>query len=124
MLKKFSHIILSMLLLLSTTGVAISKHYCSGNLVSVAFFSTAQACCDDDNCCQSESQFFQLDDDFSITPYSQTTQAAQFQLFAFAMLSLHDLVLESQDAAPFYEADLPRPPKIQIVLSKKQTYLL
>lgn len=124
MLKKFSHIILSMLLLLSTIGVAISKHYCSGNLVSVALFSAAQTCCDDDNCCQSESQFYQLHDDFSIAPYSQTPQAAQFELFAFAVLSLNNLVFESQDAAPFYEADLPRPPKIQTVLSKKQTYLL
>ncbi|OFX38142.1 MAG: hypothetical protein A2X08_09025 [Bacteroidetes bacterium GWA2_32_17] len=41
------NILISVLFLLSTSGIFISEHYCGNNLVSVSFFSNAKKCCDD-----------------------------------------------------------------------------
>jgi len=52
------------LLLVSTSGLAVSKHYCGDDLVSVEIGAEADSCCDDDACCQTETQHLQLVDDF------------------------------------------------------------
>lgn len=52
------------LLLVSTTGLAVSKHYCGEDLVSVEIAEEADSCCDDGTCCQTETQYLHLDEDF------------------------------------------------------------
>lgn len=64
MLRNVTNIIMTCLLLISTTGFAVSKHYCGGNLVSVELKTEADPCCDDGMCCHTETQFLQLDNDF------------------------------------------------------------
>ena len=44
-MKIACNILISFLLLISTSGVYISQHYCSNHLVSVSFFSDAKKCC-------------------------------------------------------------------------------
>jgi len=54
-------------LLFSTTGMTVSKHYCSGSLVNVNFFSEAKSCCEggcSTDCCHNESERYELDEDF------------------------------------------------------------
>ena len=69
--KKVLHIVLSMLLLLATTGVSISKHYCMGRLMEVKLSQDKPAfCClsdesDEAGCCEGESEFINLDEDYT-----------------------------------------------------------
>ncbi len=64
MLRNITHIVMTCLLLISTTGLAVSKHYCGDDLVSVELKSEADPCCDGGMCCHTETQFLQLDKDF------------------------------------------------------------
>lgn len=44
MLRQIAHISLALLLFISTTGVAVNKHFCQNELKSVALFVKAKAC--------------------------------------------------------------------------------
>ena len=45
MIKKFSQIAISLLLLLMTVGLSVSLHYCDGSVYSVGVISEATNCC-------------------------------------------------------------------------------
>ncbi len=93
MLKSVTHILMTCLLLISTTGLAVSKHYCGDDLVSVEFKAETEPCCNNDSCCHTETQFLQLDDDF-------LTAATTIKLQS---LFSSDLIMTSS------EVELPRP---------------
>lgn len=124
MLKKTSHIILSVLLLFATVGLAISKHYCGENHVSTSIFNEAESCCDGSDCCKNESELFQLDGDFSLVSVLEVPQSAEFELLNLAISVYNFSVIETNEIQEFFESNLPPPPKIQTVLSQRQTYLL
>lgn len=61
MLRKLTHIFLSVLLLISTCGMAYTRHFCGQNLVAIQWFGTEfeseeDECCggNEDFCCQDE----------------------------------------------------------------------
>ena len=59
MVKLLSHIILSALLLISTTGMTINMHFCQGHLYDLAVNAQASDCCrndSDDNICHHDQQ--------------------------------------------------------------------
>lgn len=90
MLVKALHIILSIAVLLSTTGFTLSEHVCQSELQSVSVFSESGGCdskmapcqrggtcCSMDekegkSCCTSSSEYFQSDQD-------KQTQAFEFK---------------------------------------------
>ncbi|NQU85487.1 MAG: hypothetical protein HQ541_06975 [Mariniphaga sp.] len=124
MLRKTSHIILSLLLLVSTMGLAISKHYCGGEVISVALFDEPESCCNMAGCCHNETSFYQVNEDYSLASISEIPVSAEFDLFGFAMLIDQldeELISDRQD---FEIAKSPPPVKIQISLSKRQAFLL
>lgn len=124
MFKITSHIILSALLLIATMGLTISKHYCDGKLVTTSLFIEANSCCDSDNCCHNENEYFQLDEDYSVVSVSEIPQSTEFELLDLAVLISSFDILEVEKSKKSHVGDLPPPPKIQIVLSRKQSYLL
>ncbi len=124
MFKKASHIILSLLLLITTIGFAIYKHYCGGNLVSTSIFTEAKSCCDLDDCCKNESEVFQLNEDFSPTSITELPITVELDLFSFALLILDEEIVSTEQVQEFIVSNLPPPPKIQTALSQRQTYLL
>ncbi|NOX85654.1 MAG: hypothetical protein GXO86_06785 [Chlorobi bacterium] len=67
MLKKAGYIIVISLLIFSTVGFVISRHYCNNTLVSVAVDSPADKCSDNmnNNCCNEESAYIVLKTDFT-----------------------------------------------------------
>jgi hypothetical protein len=125
MLKRFSHIILSVLLLATTTGMAVSKHYCSGDIMASTIFSEAESCCDGPcDCCHNENHFYQVQDDFSGVPSQDVPQSAEINVLGNELLSF-ELASEIESKLnPLIFVDSPPPPKIQEVLSLKQSYLL
>ena len=124
MLANTKHIFLSLLLLISTAGFVISKHYCGGELVSTSFFGEAKSCCDSGDCCHNESITFQLHEDFSVSSIIEVPKTIQLDLFDFALILFENHLEEGENSLEFILADLPPPPKIQTTLSLKQTYLL
>jgi hypothetical protein len=124
MLKKFSHIILSSLLLVSTMGVVVSKHFCEGTFESVSVFHAADSCCDMDGCCHNEDQFFKVKDDFSAPVVFSAPMLAELDILGFSLFDADLLLsLETENPNPLY-ADSPPPPTIQKALSLKQVYRL
>ncbi len=64
-MRRIFSIGLAFLLLISTVGVTINKHYSGGELYSVALFVHADSCCEVDcNCCHDESETHQVKDEF------------------------------------------------------------
>lgn len=64
-MQKIRNIIIILSLLVSTTGVSLSKHYSRGTLYSVALFGNAESCCEIPcDCCDDETDFMKLDVDF------------------------------------------------------------
>lgn len=124
MLKKFSHIVLSAVLLISTMGMAVSKHYCSGSFVSVSIFHEAKSCCGDSDCCHNENQFYQVKDDFSAPVVLTAPVLAEINILGHEMLcELLTLNFESNNTILIF-TDSPPPPLIQTTLSSLQTYRL
>jgi hypothetical protein len=66
MFNKVSHVLLSLVLFISTTGLTIEKHYCGDSLVSVSLFGDAKTCCDmDGGCCHQEKDTYILTVDYT-----------------------------------------------------------
>ncbi len=65
MVKKTIHILVIVLLLISTIGVTINKHYSDGELFSIALFGEAESCCEGPcDCCSDETEHYQINVDF------------------------------------------------------------
>ncbi|WP_340111662.1 HYC_CC_PP family protein [Maribellus mangrovi] len=123
MIKKLSHIVFATLLLVSTIGMAVSKHYCHNSLVGVSFFSQADSCCDDGGCCTNENQFYQIKEDFSApvistVPILAELEVLQQTLFDFDVLTPNELTEE------FTLTSDPPPPTVPELLAWEQVYLL
>jgi len=124
-IRKVSHIVLSLLLLVSTVGLVISKHYCGGEMISVSMYHEAESCCDMDGCCQNETHTYQVKDDFSTPVISTVPVLAELDILGYDLLAIECLFTEPEQEKKNTFIDFPPPPKnIQTVLSLKQVYLL
>ncbi|MCA1757431.1 MAG: hypothetical protein LC649_08245 [Bacteroidales bacterium] len=65
MLRRVLHIILVVTVVMVTSGVTITRHFCGDSLRSVALMTTPQACCDMEGCCHNETVTILLEDDFT-----------------------------------------------------------
>jgi len=80
-IKKISNIILAIILLVSTTGFTLSKHYCGGKLESVEVNAEAESCCDSPYCCHTETEFNKLSVEFlSSATEVQVNENKSYQL--------------------------------------------
>ena len=66
-LKKGIHILISAILLVATTGLTVSEHYCQNRLVEKKIAGKVHSCCDDDNCCRNETSTFQVQDQYTFS---------------------------------------------------------
>jgi hypothetical protein len=121
MFRKVSHIILAFMLLLTTVGLTISKHYCGDNLVSVSVFSEQESCCDGPGCCHNESFTVKVEDDFSATSFIYDFQELAIVLPVLMQLQNEELPVKELAVVSF---ETPSPPNLHTVLSRLQTYLL
>ena len=125
MFRKIAHISLSFLLLISTVGFTISRHYCGSKLVEVSINSEADPCCDDmgtSTCCHNETEYFQLDVDFLSPVSTENIQVTDwyvlFPLVSDCFIDAPNIEIEISNFA-----ESPPIPTIQTRLSLLQTYL-
>jgi hypothetical protein len=124
MLKRISHIILSALLLISTMGMAVSKHYCAGSLESVAVFYEAKSCCDMDSCCHNETQVYQVKEDFSVPAVSSIPVLAELDILGHDLLAVRLLNEPETEVASLNFIEAPPLLPIQKTLALKEVFLL
>ena len=124
MLRKVSHIILASLLLISTMGLAISKHYCSGSFVSVSVFHEAKSCCGDSDCCHNEDLLFKVSDDFSTPQIIHNPELAELDIYGLELLVIDLNINPQTETTQILYNNSPPPPTIQKSLSLKQVYRL
>jgi len=122
MLKKISHILLAMLLLVTTMGMTVSKHFCGDDLKSISLFTEAESCCDiPTGCCHDELVTVDIQDDFSASVFHFNFEQLAI-ILPIAIQLVDEEMLQNYPSVVFYET--PAPPLLQTVLSNLQTYLL
>ncbi len=122
MLRKISHIIIALLLLVTTMGLTIDKHYCGTRLVSVSILNEADSCCDMTNdCCHDDTDTYKLDVDYILSLLNIDFNQAAIELPALSFCYLSLFEGNSSDAG--FSLFIP-PRKIQTTLSIFQTYRL
>ncbi|MDY6800214.1 MAG: hypothetical protein SVU94_03210 [Bacteroidota bacterium] len=123
MFKFFKHIFICILLIQSVTGYFVSRHYCGTELISVAINQEASACCDEnDNCCQNETDYFQLEDEFFITIHQLIKEISELENLSPLIYSLLSVVYFNNPTFSVIDSESP-PGKVQERLSSLQCYL-
>ncbi len=70
MLKKISHIIVSVLLVIGSTGFTTYKHYCGEDLMGESIQTEQEDCCDVAlTCCYEEVETIQIDVEYLSTSF-------------------------------------------------------
>lgn len=125
MLRKIGHIALIFLLLLSTMGITISKHFCNDKLISQGITSSISSCCggDDSSCqmCHTEHIKLKVEDDFQ-----DSSDIFDFQQIALNINFVYTLIsseLRSEELVEFPRLESPPPLTTLTFLSLLQTYL-
>lgn len=128
MIKKIFHITLSLMLLVATTGMAISKHYCGGELYKVEVGMQKIHCCDDpqdmpDDCCADQHVTFQLpQEDFQLSQFDfEVTHLAL--IAALPYLDFSALFADQEDFTPPFDP-YTSPPIAQDLPVMLQSFLL
>lgn len=124
MFKKIGYIALATLLILTTVGFVISRHYCSGELVSVQVDIPADNCCDEeaDNCCHNESETFILKVDFT-QPISDEVKLSEHNLHGEAYAEISTEIFQNRVANNLVLDHRP-PDSTPNFLAKIQSFLL
>ena len=124
MLRKFSHIILSTLLFVSTMGMVLSKHYCGDSFISTTFYLQAKSCCGDSDCCHDVTHVYQVKEDFSAPVVLGAPVLAELNILGHDLLLTDCLTAKEKGNTILSFDNSPPPPNIQKVLFLKQLYLL
>jgi len=97
MIRRISHIAISVLLVLTTTGVTLSRHYCNSQLVSSSVFGKAHNCCGS-HCksCHDEVSAFRVSDNF-VSSTLKISQPHQFSLDWLILTNIHLSTLASEN---------------------------
>ena len=124
MLRKIAHIVLALFLMLATTGITFSMHYCGGKLVSTAINKEAKTCCDGTGgCCENKILHFEVEDNYVIPVKVENIKTIELDVL-FPILFVFNLELYNvEDRANNTFYDSSPPPTIQTRLAFLQTYL-
>lgn len=127
MFRKFTHILIAILLLITTMGFSVSKHYCGSRLIEISINSVAEPCCsgmETSGCCHDETEYFQFDEDFVSSIIIENIQITDFDiLFPLAIIYVFNTP-EGVEKDILDFAESPPPRNLHTTLSLFQTYLI
>ena len=138
MIRLIIHIALSVLLLLSATGVTVNMHYCHDQFVDMALFVPAESCCESGihesntnhgeelskpDHCKDMTLRLESTKDYLVSAYSFNQEDNSFELFfTIALTVIEQKGIESSDNKIL---NFKKPPTYPgVVLSQIQTYLI
>lgn len=124
MLEKVIHIVVALLLILTTAGFTVSKHYCNDNLVSVSIYGDAARCNhqNHDSCCHNSINHFQVEDEFKIKQSSNLSDLTARKSLLFSATNL--FATQENSLQNFQFAVLKIPLSDQPGMAKLQRFLL
>ena len=97
MIKKASNIAIIMLLLVSTSGMTIYKHYCNGQLISESISHKAKDCCGDHcKACHNESTFLKILDNFDVSHFTNLSKITVKEIpcsLSFDLPGIYDVLI-------------------------------
>ena len=139
MFRLISHIILSVLILFSVTGLTVNLHYCQDELYDLALNSPAEDCCDNEahdhpchhdagmdssNHCDDETIKVESTDDFFTSSYSFDFDDADY----IDLFYRTPILLKNQSTAKNATSEVLyyKKPQIkrEVVLSQIQSFLI
>lgn len=124
MLRKITHIAVALMLLITTMGFTVSKHYCSDSLVKVTINAEAKSCCDMENgCCRNETVHFHLEGNYVFPMVINYVQVSNIDILFPVVFSLNQFEPGKDISSEINYSESPPPPRIQTLLSLLQTYL-
>lgn len=124
MIKRILHINLALLLLITTIGFTVSKHYCSGDLVKITINAEAESCCDmETGCCSNETKHYQLEEDFVSPMVVYDLPDTSVDILFPIVVSLIQIEPGNKMLSTIIYPEHPPPPEIQTLLSLLQAYL-
>ena len=119
LLRKISNVLLALLLLVTTTGVTLNKHYCMGRLVSVAVYVDADPC---DNgmedpmpCCQDIQEELRIEE-IAETSFDFESHTSSYLLAVIANASTEALTFAKVTPTSFHNYRPPLPDRDVLVL--------
>lgn len=121
MIRKVAHMAISVLLLIVTAGITVSKHYCGDDLKSVALMNSHDACCDLESCCYDETQVFMLDNDFTYAS-EEPVNIPEFKMLETPGFNIIASLPDNSETFTF--SDKPQPTQLRTYLASIQSFLL
>jgi len=123
MFRKITHIIISIVLLISTTGVSLSEHHCGNEIINISLNTTMQPCCEMPNdCCHNDFELIQMKADF--TKPSSVVQIDISELHHIEFPALIIPLNEFADNCSTINTDKFFSPDKHSILLKYQSFLL
>jgi len=117
LIKKLLNITISMLLLISTSGVIVNKHYRGDQLFSTAFFADAKSCCESACCphkhkdnCREESILYKLMVDFTLPDITDVDQQFSLDFHSIDLICLHTSLFSNGSENFALKLPPPKPP--------------
>lgn len=116
--RKIVNTLLALLLLMSTTGITLSQHYCMGRLKSAAIFTHAEHCSSNQErdpmpCCQD------VESELKVEDLSKVSFAYDFQpvlVSFFTLPTLQDFLLDMKpQEIPTENLNLPPPDDLLVL---------
>ena len=112
-LHKIANVLLSITLLIATTGFTLNKHYCMGRLKAVAINETASPCGEKGTkdpmpCCEDVSQHLKVDE-ITKTAFDFDSQPDLVQLAIIAWVFSEGKLPEVQNSPTYYPYNPPPP---------------
>ncbi|HKK82478.1 MAG TPA: hypothetical protein VJ909_09525 [Prolixibacteraceae bacterium] len=124
MLQNTGTLLLTLLMIMMSAGIAVSQHYCNNQLVSISIDQPAESCCDDSNCCNTSTTLIMMDEEAVKAETNQTPSVHQHILYlknAFHFV-FDNIYTEKTRAIEKYAS--PLPVTLKTLLSTIQVYIL
>lgn len=114
-MRRLSHIFLSLILVVSTMGMTISKHYCGDMLLKTAINKQVETCSDKmempEGCCHEETQNFVLEDEYQLQNFQlKLVDLPLLYAITFYELVLNNAELDTPEYTQFNSLALTGPP--------------
>jgi len=127
MTRKLSAILLILMVLVSSIGITVHKHYCASFLVDTSFIPHIEDACDDDmpmeeDSCQDRHEIYNVDSPIQLLSINfELSPSIEWILISFFELRINE---GDQFSKPILIAELYPPPSEPNIYTRVQSFLL
>lgn len=118
---------MSFTLILATTGLSISKHYCGSSVVRTTLGTEAESCMPDmdmdPGCCDNQTETIILDDDFQVS-HSNFKFIPEYEILVAYLVTVIAPILEQSNYLTLISDDTGPPVSAEPLFLTVQSFLL